>query len=257
MSGGSDILDVGGIGDFGRLGFDAVDIGMEIVANGVECDFWRAVPCPCVRVETRLPAADCGVCRGTGFAYPEELRSELTVLGSGRGKRWSPDPSGESSQGDERVTFPPGITVGRGDQLRPKGERHVVLETLFRGLQEVRPHELPRPPHVAPRAPRPRREALLYPDPACVEMVAWIADGKLRTLTGSRVSLIREEGRGARIRFPAEGGPAPGSAYTVRYLAPAAYVVHLEGPAFRQHAETVLPESVSLKRLDRLMERQR
>ena len=47
------------------------DLKNFVRAHGVSALIKRAIVCPCVKEDTGQPSINCGVCRGTGFAYLE------------------------------------------------------------------------------------------------------------------------------------------------------------------------------------------
>ena len=49
-----------------------------------------------------------------------------------------------------------------------------------------------------------------------------------------------------------DAGPAPGDAWSVRYRAPAVYVVFTSAPRFRTEADQPMPQLVTVKRLDKV-----
>jgi hypothetical protein len=140
-----------------------------------------------------------------------------------------------------------------GDMVLPCGDVHVVQETLFRdGSRRVTDsllRDARRAPDHLPAPQRPRLERLLYPGVTCVEMVSYLNEaGDLVLATESQYALDSDSRWTWRDGF----GPAPGAAWTVRYRAPAAYVVYTSAPMFRHEGGgSPMPYRVQAQRLDR------
>ena len=137
--------------------------------------------------------------------------------------------------------------------ILPEGEVHAIHETLWRNDQPVRPSRMRARVRASDEQPvnqRPRRERLLYPDVLEVESVwYWDAESEraVQAVQGHDYAPPREgiipwfEGR----------GPDAGQAYTVRYLAPAAYMLMPAEPVYRNEAGEEYPYMAIGQRLDR------
>jgi hypothetical protein len=220
------------LADFASFHIDLQELDHLVAEYGVDCLLRRAVRCPCVRIETRQARISCPACNGLGFAHPEALEESLRALVLNRSSSKRMLPPGETHDGQAVITFPLGITPSIGDQVWPAGETHVVQELIFRAARQV---DL-----VAMRArstdqdddpPRGalREDRLLYPDVVTIDSVCWF-DGERLVFAGQADYRRRPLGR---IEWSGTAGPPPGSAYSVRYTAPAAYQVFTVEPVFR------------------------
>ena len=236
--------------DFPEVRFDPEEFEGLLNARGVGCVLRKAIRCPCLRVETGQPRAGCPVCGGVGFAYPLELEEPIVALVLNRSPRRSQMPVGQEVTGTCAITFPVGVIPSQGDMILPDNEEHAVQQVLRRSIAQVDP-QVVRDRQTAPdqRAPvvAPTTERLLYPDVIRIEHLFWIDEsGQLKR---------GEEGRDFTrraniIEFRPERGPAPGKAFTVRYRAPAAYVVSPGEPVART-GEVGFPYRCDGQRLDR------
>lgn len=231
-----------------RLDVDAFE--ELILARGVGCIYRRAVRCPCARIETGGARAGCPSCRGLGLAYPEHMEAPIVAIITNRSPRRSRVTAGELVTGTCTVTFPSGLIPAQGDMILPDGEVHSVTEVLRRQMAQVDPGVVraraTTPDQLAPLV-RATTERLRYPGVVRVEAVAWIDNGALR---------VGREGAdftvdGSAIRFAGDAGPAPGGAFSVRYLAPGAYVIAPAEPVART-GEPGFPYKAEAQRLDQL-----
>jgi hypothetical protein len=225
-----------------------------LLTNGSGAEYRRAINCPCVRIETRQAALDCQVCRGLGRVYPARLREPLIVLDTSRTATMKWAAAGLMAQGNITLTFPCGIIPGIGDMVLPSTDVHVVQEYLFRdGTRRVSDDQLrdrrTRADHR--KVPLKGRDAkLLYPDPDQIECVVYIDDaGELVFALPSIDYKLHNDGR---LTWLADKGPASGHAVTVRYRAPAAYVIHNSGPILRRENSENMPYRVMAQRLDKI-----
>jgi len=149
------------------------------------------------------------------------------------------------------VTFPLPVVPATGDMLLPDGEQHVVTQVLQRASQPVdnrliRDRGLvgdERPPKLLPAEDR-----LLYPEVLAVEYLASIGpDGELLHLRPGHDWRLD----GDRIAWQRGRGPGAGETYTVRYRAPAAYLLNAGEPVARAGAAGTLPYRAQGHRLDR------
>lgn len=236
--------------DFPEVRFDPEEFEGLLHARGVGCLLRKAIRCPCQRIETRQARVGCPSCAGTGFAYPVELEEPIVALVLGRSPRRSQLPVGQEVVGTCTITFPMGVIPSQGDMVLPDGEEHAVQQVLRRSVAQVDP-QVVRDRATAPdhRAPvlAPTTERLLYPDVTRIEHLYWMDDDQ-RLHAG-------EEGRDFTrranlIEFRPGRGPSPGKAFTVRYRAPAAYVVSPGEPVSRT-GEGNFPYRCDGQRLDR------
>ncbi len=253
------------IAQYQTIHFDPFEVDKLIQQHGSLCEYRKAIPCPCSRIETRTAAIGCQVCRGLRWVHPE--RCDWRFLDHSRTGRRQSTPAGRATHGELSVTFRMGIVPAEGDMVLPYCEEHVVYEHFVRDVQQVSERDVRDRISFreAPRPQRPRVERLLYPDVLRVEMVCWIREtrgpqGRVEELvlaspdTDYRLERT-EDGKGRRIRFVEGRGPARGVGYAVRYLAPAAYVVMGSDPSFRHEADVALPYRATLMRLDAYQER--
>jgi len=253
---GSGILDGVNVGAFPGIHFNPEEYTSLILNHGSGAEYRRSVTCPCARIETRQAAMGCKFCRGLGLLYPEDLRGPTIVLDSSRSatNKWAA--AGVLPSGTIQVSFPIGVIPAIGDMLLPDEEVHVVEETLWRDDRAVDGNvvRLDRARMVPGRDdPVPQRaavERLLYPDTTEIERVTYIDEAR-DAMVAARPADYRVAADGT-FTWAAGRGPEPGKAYTVRYRAPAAYIVHSSAPVFRQEASTGMPYKATLGRLDRL-----
>jgi hypothetical protein len=228
----------------------AAEFDILIVSEGTSGELRRAVICPCVRIDIRTPDVSCSVCHGMGRTYPASMREPLIWLDSERSTTTKLASIGQIPDGTIRVTFPSGVVPAFGDMLLPDGEIHVVTETLFRDGSrrthdvDLRPYR-PSADQVKP-AQNPRAERLLYHDPCCIEFVAYRRDGQLCEANSSEYTIDAD----GRWTWRGDAGPEIGHAWTVRYRAPAIYLVHTSAPRYRSSADARMPHLVTARRLD-------
>lgn len=245
-------LDVGFHGeDFPEVRFDPEEFEGLLEARGVGCLFRRSIRCPCQRIETRQARAGCPVCGGLGYAYPVELEEPIMALVLNRSPRRTQQAAGQEVVGTVTVTFPIGLLPSQGDMLLPDGEAHAVQQVLRRSVAQVDSNVV-RERQTAPdqRAPviRATTERLLYPDVIAIEQLYWLDEAGESLKSGKEG---REYTREANVvMFRPGKGPAPGKAFTVRYRAPAAYVV-APGEPISRTGETGFPYRCEAQRLDR------
>lgn len=227
-----------------------------LLTHGSAAEYRRAIACPCVRLDSRQPSIGCETCRGSGLFYPEEFREDVIVLDTSRSATMKWAAAGAIADGKVTLTFPCGTIPARGDLILPVDEVHVVTETLF--TEETRRVEdaMLRPERSAPgqrkRAQRPRSERLIYPNEVCVEAVFYYdADRKVRR---AHTPVDFTLGPRNEFRWTEGHGPPAGHAWTVRYRAPAAYMIDGSAPLFRQENNADVPYRVTASRLDRIDE---
>lgn len=254
------ILGESAITDFATLHFNPLEMSAVIMMHGSAAELRRALVCPCARIETGQGAAGCPACNGLGFVFPLPERCRTTLLDHSRNPKYAILAEGAHVTGDLSVTFPSGVLPGHGDMVLPECETHVVLEHFHRATAQVdivpieeRRRSRDVPLHVV----RPRAERLLYPSVTALESCYWLdAEGDLvRGVDGSDFVLDRRAG-GVYVRWLSEiRGPERGKGYSIRYQAPAAYLVKMAAPRFRHEAGVPMPYFCVLDRLDRRSER--
>jgi hypothetical protein len=237
------------------LHFNPKELTELIIQHGTDSEYRRAMICPCSRIETGMAAIGCKACRGLGFLYPPELRCPTTFLNSGRSNDLRQQPAGYTTSGQMQVTFPSGLIPGRGDLVLPACEEHEVHEHFHRAVQQVDHRELPRQFDVAPRPLRARAERLLYPEITKLEEVYWLQDRErpMRGREGVDFTLQTRNG-GLHVVWTDGRGPAPGEGYSLRYRAPATYMVEPGRALHRNEANVTLPYRATLHRLDQMAE---
>jgi hypothetical protein len=231
----------------------AAEFDYLIVQHGNSGEFRRAQACPCVRLETRTADVSCSACKGLGRYYPDEMREPLIVLDVQRNETRRLAAAGQLPSGTISLTFPSEIVPGFGDLWLPDEEEHVVTETLWSqgtmratddalridrvGQDQIKPSLLP------------RKERLLYPSICCVENVAYKAEsGDILTASEHQYHIDTD----GRWTWRAGCGPSPGRAWTVRYRAPAAYMVHTSSPVYRSEADERMPHKCNAQALNRI-----
>lgn len=248
-----DALDLGFSGEeFPEVRFDLDEFQTMLDARGVGCLYRKGIRCPCVRIETGQARAGCPDCGGLGFAYPLELEEPIIALCQNRSPRRTMDPSGQKVAGTMVCTFPVGVVPAEGDMILPDEEEHTVQQVLRRQVAQVDPRTVRgRETHPSQDAPvlTPTTERLLYPDVRRVEAIYWRDDA-----AGGGLKLAKEGRDYVRelnvITWHQGRGPAAGKAFSVRYRAPAAYVLSPAEPVTRT-SEPGFPYRAEAKRLDR------
>lgn len=251
---------------------DPKTIDRLIESKGTRGELRRGMSCPCVRIDTNQPALTCPACKGHGITYPEALRVRpMRAMGSGRTATAQLEAGGVIVQGDMKVTFPSRVKPAHYDLWLPDGDEHVVeerlrfqyapeeaVEFLHRRERVQMPGDVPRDSgtfnEITGYDDRPtpmQREVLMYPEIRCIEAVVW-RDRAGQIVVGIEGVDWRLELRdgAARVRFLARQ-PERGEAYTVRYRAPAAYVVGKTEPVGVMFGDAQLPTRCTLHRLDK------
>ena len=248
------ILDTTNVAAIGTpMHLSAAEYDLEISTHGASGELRRGIPCPCARIDTRAPAVDCKACKGLGIAYPVELRESMVWLDSQRAAAFKRAAAGEMRAGTIQITLPSGVIPTTGDMIRPDSERHVVEELLWvQGSSRVTDASL-RPRVSADQVPQARgvrkRERMLYAPSECeIEHVAYHHEGQLVSARPNHYQ-VDEDGRWT---WHAGLGPQPGEAWSVRYLAPAAYVITDTMPAYRAEADEPMPHRATAIRFDRV-----
>lgn len=229
------------------------DLDNHIIEHGVGAELRQAMPCPCVRIESRQTRAVCPHCAGQRWIFPEHMRKSVIVLIISRSPMRKMREAAEMVTGTSQMTFTSDIRPGPGDMVLPDDDLHVVTQDLFRAVQQVNPglvrHRSTTPDQLPP-AGTVAPERLLYPDVVEVQELVWLGDdGQL--CFGRQGDYQRV---GNTITWTDGHGPAPGRAYTVRYTAPAAYMLFPGEPMIRGEGPRYYPIRCEAQRLDRWQE---
>lgn len=226
-----------------------------IETHGIGAILRRSILCPCVRSDTKSPRSGCTICRGIGFAYPPDLEEPVIVFVLSRNARQRALTAGRHYDGTAEVTFPSGIIPARGDMLLPDGEVHTVNEVLHRQNLEIDVRAMRRqvtdPDAQVPMIPVPS-ERLLYPDVASIEYVTWY--DRSRPEGEQLVTAVEGDDYtvdGPRITWLEGHGPGVAGGYSVRYRAPAAYLIADAAPVHRSESTKPIPHKATVSRLDR------
>lgn len=246
------------IGDWAEFHVNIAELDDLIETHGVGAELRRAVECPCVRLESLAARLGCPHCHGLQWVYPEDMREYIVVLLTSRRPTERVTQAGRTVTGQLQALFPSGILPARGDQIFPAGERHVVQQFVHRQVSQVSGRKLRDEAtvwdQVAP-AQRPSYGRLLYED-ATIESVHWIvpyvgaADERL--VSGRLGHEFHMQGR--EVIWHGEHGPRPGDAFSVRYQAPAAYMLYTGVPVYRAEAGAPYPYRADVDRLDKYAE---
>ena len=228
-----------------------------IETNGISVEWRRGVTCPCLRADTRRPRQECPHCKGLGHIYPEDRRLPTTVLMSSRQPNGKPWAVGDLVTGTVAFTFLSGGGIPHaGDLIFPQKdgeptELHEVEQALVRAQNQVDTRNLTDRLTLASSAlPKqtPMPERLRYQADIHID---WIGS---EAREGASSRIVRgEEGVdldlvGNEIRWKPGRGPAAGTSYSIRYTAPAAYMI--ADSTHRAVADVTLPRSVKGIRLD-------
>jgi|GEM_PF-2998034 hypothetical protein len=241
------------LGNFARLPLDPELYDELIETEGIEVTVRRAVPCPCVRIETLRSRVRCPHCNGLRWTYPRELELELVALVLNRSPKRVLQAPGEIVTGTVTCTFTREYIPGAGDLVLPQRERHVVTQTLIHKenqhrLAALRQQERARavPQELLPKPDVPG-DRLLYSNPLSIDYVAFIDGGRL-VLGRDGVHWRLVDGC---LEWTDLAGLQPGDAYSVRYTAPAAYMLNPGEPVARAGVDGFLPYRCQGMRLDR------
>lgn len=236
--------------DFPAQHIEPEELEALIEMRGVACEYRKSVPCPCARIETLAPRVGCAHCGGLGYLYPQELRRDVTVLLTQRSPRKMSKESGEGTTGTAQALFPLGILPSEGDMLLPENEFHVVQQLLRRSQQQIDNREIRERSTVPDQAPpkmHPATDRLLYPDVTEIEDVYWISPQDVLCHASAA-----DYDRDANVLTWRPGrGPEAGGGYSVRYRAPAAYMLNPGVPVYRAENGQTYPYRAQAHRLDK------
>jgi hypothetical protein len=244
---------------FTPVHFDPEEFDSFIAQHGTCGRLRRAMVCPCRRAASEQAAVDCPDCFGTGLLYPSSLDVHTTVLLTSRDASTRALSVGQMTTGHLSATFQSSISEdvplipGRGDQLWPEGEEHVVAQLLYRGgMPDLADRsEMDWGPEPPPRAVEPERDRLLYPNVLAVEFCAVRGPtGAIELRQGVHFTLERVDRQTYIVWRPGQG-PERGRAVSLRYRAQAVYMVAESAPRARMEAGASMPYHAQLHRLDR------
>lgn len=239
-----------GVHESGPQHFNLDEIEAIIGQHGFPCSYRPALRCPCARAETRDAAGDCPLCRPLGFVYPRERWLDTRVLLSGRRQSVTYAAAGLYEQGSIQATLPIAIVPGLMDMIVLSGVPHTVQELRVRARQDVElAHVRARlqDDRIALPALGPAEDRLAYPEIVSLDVVSWVSRDE--ELIIGRVGIDYVVREGGLLHFLPGRGPTPGSTYTVRYQAQAAYVLPASSTP-RAEAGVRLPYRVEAIRLD-------
>lgn len=241
--------------NFESLHLNPVEYDSAILVHGSSGEYRKGMLCPCARIETGQGALGCKACRGLGRIHPVELREPMIFLDSSRSAQAKYTGAGLLVEGQLQVSFPLGVIPARGDLLLPDNEVAVIHETLFRAVQQYDGRKLRAEldqPGQRPNPTRVRRAQLLYDnlEPEAIQEVSYIAPNGLAVLARRSDWKLS----GARLEWLGKASPGAGEGFSVRYCAPAAYMVEAMWPVFRREADAVMPWRANLTRIDKLQE---
>lgn len=233
--------------------FDPVQFDAEITAHGQRGQIRHGQICPCRRVETESPRGNCPSCSGVGWIYPESMRCETWMLLSQRSARSAMVLGGEVTTGTITAVAHSSAKPARGDVWFPCGEVHVVHQGFRRAAQQIDQTDL-RAALLGQRhtnqdtIQRPRVERVLYPNATIETCFYEGVDGvAVEARAGVDFAVSNQV-----VTWTPGAGPEPGKAYTMRYTAPAAYIIDSVAPAPRFEAGQAMPWRCELSRLDKV-----
>lgn len=254
---GSGVLASENVAVFAGVHLDPLEFDVLLAEHGTSGEFRRAVMCPCTRLDTGTARVDCPHCRGRRYVYPEHLREPMIVLDAQRTATFRRTAVGELPSGTVHLTFPSHAIPAMGDLWLPDGEEHVVVERFVRdGTRRVTnaalsPQRGYVPDHVPVESSGEPRARLLYGAPCCLEAVTWELPTTGGLAFGTRGMDFDVDPDGTWTWAPGRG-PAPGATWTVRYRAPAAYMVALDAAQHRTEGDAAMPRLVQAQRLDKV-----
>lgn len=241
--------------------FGVAELDNLVRAHGVRGELRHGVICPCTRPETHSPRGSCPSCKGIGWLYPQRLRCQTYMTMQDRETAIKHTDAGVLTDGDVLATALSSTVPERGDMWLPCGERHTIHQILWRRQQQVsqtdlraRLREQDRTANPVPL--KPRLERLLYAD-STNHICHYEID---EPTTNDKRVVEAVAGRdfvviGQDVRWVEGVGPEPGRAYTMRYDAPAAYIVSRKVSRYREEAGQPLPQRCVLAQLDKMQDR--
>ena len=232
---------------------DPREFDLAIVQHGKKGEYRRSLVCPCQRIETGWSRSTCTSCRGLGRMYPEDMRCQEWVMPSKPDGSGSFTPAGLVYDVGKAAMMRSTSNPAVGDMWLPCGEVHTVQQLVRFNVQQVPVNDLRRrittQSHTdVPRIPTPATGRLLYPEVRQIDACAYDVGDEVR-MARQGVDFRLD---GATIEWIGAAGPPPGGAATVRYQAPAAYLVGLTVAAWGTEGGQRMPWRVRLDRLDTL-----
>lgn len=241
--------------------FGVGELDNHVRTHGTRGELRRGVLCPCQRPETHMPRGSCPSCKGVGWLYPVNMRCESYMAMQDRETAVRHTSAGVLTDGEVLATVLSTTPPERGDMWLPCGERHTIHQTLWRRQTQVsqsdmRAKLLGQDRTNSDTVMRPRLERLLYANSAN-HICHYEVDDP--TTNDRRVveAVVERDFRviGQDVRWVDGVGPEPGRAYTIRYDAPAAYIVTKKIPRYREEGGQPLPQRCALAQLDRMQDR--
>lgn len=243
--------------DFPALELSVEELDDLIVQRGVGALYSKGFRCPCLRPETLQPRAGCDFCKGLGWAYPADQEEPVVAaIFNRQARKLTAQAQGDIASDSAVILLPSEFHAAEGDRIRPDGQLHTVQQLIRRQIQAIHPATVNQASSFVgeayPVSP-PVEDPLLYPDvekrniEAILYRVMIDGEWKLRQAGVGSWDLIR-----GRIFWRSGDGPVAGEIYTVRYRAPAVYVLFPFEEAARGEGGVFLPVRYEGKRLDRL-----
>lgn len=238
------------IAAFPALHINVDELRAQILIHGNSGELRHSHICPCRRLETGIASAACPACLGVGFVHPTELRGPAVFMDHSRTASYRPNGPGLLMDGTMAVTLLCCRAPSKGDVLLPDGEASTVQEMFHRNVQQVTSKVLAERrtmPDQRTLRLRARACRLLYPTVTQIDSLFWLHKGQLVAACQGTDYRLTE----GAIEWIADG-PPDGEGFSVRYQAPAAYIVHTAVPLYRSEAGNRAPWSVTVQRLDKL-----
>lgn len=235
--------------------FSYSDLENFIRAHGVSASIDRAVLCPCVKEDSGQPSINCGVCRGTGFAYlpPSTTNNNCTskkILMGTRSQEKNWNRKGGYTKKGQTTAILYDYLPSVGDLIKPNVDIEVINDEFHkRG-------------HLYNNGKT--SEFLFHERVKEVEGIFSINNDKTQLVTYQKDIDFKINGR--LIEW-VQGGNAPalGERYNVRYQAIPEYIVLTSEPSFfvehdddeplavREEIDKPLVYDVSLVRVDQIL----
>lgn len=241
--------------------FDPRELDNLIRATGSRGELRKGVLCPCARPETHSARGSCPSCKGVGWLYPDGLRCAGYMTMQDRTISIETSSAGVLTDGEVVATSLSIMSPERGDMWVPCGEVHTIHQTLWRKQQQVDGNDLRARLRDQDRSnngvvSKPRLERILYANSTnhiChyeIDDPATNDKRVVEAVVGRDFFVIGQD-----VRWVQGVGPAAGRAYTLRYEAPAMYVVARKVPRFRSEGGQNLPQRCVMSQLDKLQDR--
>lgn len=257
MAGGNEVGQDINLFDFSVFHQNPAELNDLVEVHGTGCELRRSVQCPCVRIETGTPRVRCKQCRGLGWVYPEHRREAMIVLVLSRQPQAKDRPAGWFDDGTIVGIFPNGYVPARGDIVLPDQDVVIVQQVLRRGVREIDcAAVMAREQVFDARTPavQSQDDTLLYSEGIEIEDVYWIRyqDTDDEQLVRGFLDVDWRLAPGGVIVWLGDHKPPAGAGYSVRYRAPAAYLVMSSAPVLRSEGGIPFPWKATMGRLDKL-----